>query len=138
MWCGRARLKNVSASMVLGSSVAFIPRMAVQGLHMEDEGLDGSGTVHPDRSYARRGQTRTLGAGSRSSGSLASSAVMRVATGPARDIGRGLLDHRGHSPGQGALVERRLPSTAKYMVAPSAHMSAAGPLGSPLACSGAT
>ena len=29
------------------------------------------------------------------------------------------------------------PSTAKYMVAPSAQKSAGGPLGSPLACSGA-
>ena len=34
MWCGRVRLKNVRASRRLSSSIACIPRMAGQGLHI--------------------------------------------------------------------------------------------------------
>jgi hypothetical protein len=88
---------------------------------------------------SQRSQIRTLEAESRSSGFLASSAVSSPSNEPARSIGR------GSSPTTAASVRTKVllsnggsPSTAKNMVAPSAHTSAAGPLGLPRACSGAT
>jgi hypothetical protein len=87
---------------------------------------------------SQRSQIRTLEAESRSSGFLASSAVSSASKGPARSIGRGssfttAASVRTKVP----LSNGGAPSTAKNMAAPSAHTSAAGPLGLPRACSGA-
>ena len=77
-------------------------------------------------------------AGGTGLGSLASSAVSSGASGPARRIGRGAsLTTAARVAIDAPLSNGGWPSTAKYSVAPSAHKSAGGPVGSPRACSGA-
>ena len=87
---------------------------------------------------SQRSQIRTLEAESRSSGFLASSAGSSASSGPDRRVGRGSsLTTAASVRTKVPLSNGGAPSTAKKMVAPSAHTSAAGPLGLPRACSGA-
>ena len=88
--------------------------------------------------WSHASQARTLGPEGRAVGSLASSAVSSRASGPARRIGRGAsLTAAAKVAIDAPLSNGGWPSTAKYSVAPNAHKSAGGPVGSPRACSGA-
>jgi hypothetical protein len=122
--CGRAEGDRVGE-----------PGMASPGACVERDSEGGGAWA---TLTSQRSQIRTLEAESRSAGFLASSAVSSASNGPARSIGRGSsLTTAASVRTKVPLSNGGWPSTAKNMVAPSAHTSAAGPLGLPRACSGA-
>jgi hypothetical protein len=116
-----------------GASTGLLPGgpgMAPPGARVERNAEAGCAWA---TSTSQRSQIRTLEAESRSAGFFVSSAVSSASNGPARRIGRGSSSTTAASVRTKVpLSKGGWPSTAKNMVAPSAHTSAAGATWPPL------